>query len=203
MNKKHAAKLTAIAALLGAFYLPQAMADETVAYGTLSLPVASGAKFFDTAITSGSFTDTFTFSVTHAAAISGNLHSSLQFPTAGTPAGFTTGTELTKLTLTDLTTGHSETINAVPGAITHPTSHLSAQTDTITLPTDYLKVGDSYQLQVFGAGGSLLNSLHSKSSYISGLTVSAVPEPEEWAMLLLGLPVMGWAARRKQGLSAA
>lgn len=28
--------------------------------------------------------------------------------------------------------------------------------------------------------------------------ISAVPEPEQWAMMLLGLPLMGWISRRKK-----
>lgn len=28
--------------------------------------------------------------------------------------------------------------------------------------------------------------------------ITAVPEPEQWAMMLLGLPLMGWVARRKK-----
>ncbi|WP_347986993.1 FxDxF family PEP-CTERM protein [Methylomonas sp. AM2-LC] len=36
-------------------------------------------------------------------------------------------------------------------------------------------------------------------NYLTGpISVSAVPEAEEWAMMLLGLPLMGWVARRRQ-----
>jgi len=34
-------------------------------------------------------------------------------------------------------------------------------------------------------------------------TSVAVPEPEAWAMILLGLPMMGWVARRKQSFTFA
>ena len=34
-------------------------------------------------------------------------------------------------------------------------------------------------------------------------SVGAVPEPEEWAMMLLGLPLIGWVVGRKQILNAA
>ena len=33
--------------------------------------------------------------------------------------------------------------------------------------------------------------------------VSPVPEPEEWAMMMLGFPLMGWVARRKQAANKA
>lgn len=38
------------------------------------------------------------------------------------------------------------------------------------------------------------------SNYIGldNVSVNAVPEPEEWAMMLLGLPLIGWIVRRKQ-----
>lgn len=35
------------------------------------------------------------------------------------------------------------------------------------------------------------------------VNVSPVPEPEEWAMMMLGFPLMGWVARRKQAVSKA
>jgi hypothetical protein len=34
---------------------------------------------------------------------------------------------------------------------------------------------------------------------LDNLTVTAVPEPEEWAMLMVGVPLIGWKIRRKQG----
>lgn len=55
-----------------------------------------------------------------------------------------------------------------------------------------LKAGDVYDWQV------------SYSTHVAGATLSstinvaAVPEPEEWAMLLLGLPLIGWMVHRKQ-----
>ena len=37
---------------------------------------------------------------------------------------------------------------------------------------------------------------------ISVANVSAVPEPEEWAMMIVGIPLVGWQIRRKQGRKA-
>lgn len=52
------------------------------------------------------------------------------------------------------------------------------------------------------AGGSLLFSLASTNSdqfYISGMTVTAaVPEPEVYAMMGLGLGLLGWVGRRRK-----
>lgn len=36
------------------------------------------------------------------------------------------------------------------------------------------------------------------SGSLSGLIVAAVPELGEWAMMLLGLPLLGWVVRRRQ-----
>ena len=38
---------------------------------------------------------------------------------------------------------------------------------------------------------------------IDNVTVAAVPEPHEWAMMLAGLGLVGWAARRKRPDAAA
>ncbi len=35
-------------------------------------------------------------------------------------------------------------------------------------------------------------------SYGSNSSVTPVPEPEEWAMMMLGLPVLGFVGRRKK-----
>ncbi len=51
------------------------------------------------------------------------------------------------------------------------------------------------------AGGSLLFSLASTNFdqfYISGMTVTAVPEPETYAMMLAGLGLLGVMARRRK-----
>jgi PEP-CTERM motif len=57
------------------------------------------------------------------------------------------------------------------------------------------------------AGGSLLVTLASTNAeqfYISGMTVTAaIPEPETYAMLLAGLGLLGFAARRRKLKEAA
>ena len=208
MNKKYAAKLTVIAALLGAAYLPQAQASQNLTLGTLSLPVIAGSQFYDDHIGTGAFTDSYTFSVNTQGKLGGSLNSSLEFPTSGgTLSSFTTGVELTSLSLFDLTTSASNpiaTLNAVQSGPTHPTSHLTAYSDAINLSAAglILNASDTYELEVSGKGGSLLSNLGSQGDYVSAVTITAVPEPQVWAMLLLVLPALGWFTSRKPGNQA-
>jgi len=37
---------------------------------------------------------------------------------------------------------------------------------------------------------------------LDNVSVTAVPEPEEWAMLMMGIPLVGWQIRRKQANGA-
>ncbi len=45
-----------------------------------------------------------------------------------------------------------------------------------------------------------LNGTTTVTNWSAQTLVSSVPEPEEWAMLMVGIPLMGWQIRRKQGL---
>jgi len=35
-------------------------------------------------------------------------------------------------------------------------------------------------------------------SLLAGVQVAALPEPEEWVMMLVGIPLIGWQIRQKQ-----
>jgi hypothetical protein len=60
-------------------------------------------------------------------------------------------------------------------------------------------VADSALTSISFIGG--VNGLQSSQSVIGldNVAVAAVPEPHEWAMMLAGLGLVGWAARRKNG----
>jgi hypothetical protein len=78
---------------------------------------------------------------------------------------------------------------AVFGVNSPGNAHLDMQ--TITLPVSF--ANETLTSVVFVSnqlGGS-------GQPFLAGLTLSAVPESEEWAMMLLGLPLIGWVARRK------
>jgi hypothetical protein len=38
---------------------------------------------------------------------------------------------------------------------------------------------------------------------LDNVTIAAVPEPHEWAMMLAGLGIVGWVARRQRGAAGA
>jgi hypothetical protein len=70
----------------------------------------------------------------------------------------------------------------------------------------------TFSVSVFGGVGTLAAPVETIISYspsigsgwnqlnasTTGSITSAVPESQEWAMMLLGLPVIGWVVRRKQ-----
>jgi hypothetical protein len=57
-------------------------------------------------------------------------------------------------------------------------------------------VDGAYSLAVSGIAGA------AGSKYTVELNAAPVPEPHEWAMMLAGLGIVGWAARRRQVPSA-
>jgi hypothetical protein len=77
------------------------------------------------------------------------------------------------------------------------TQVLDGQVDLWTLATSHL-AADSYYLLV---KGELLSA--SPSSYAGTLTVTPVPEPETYGMLLAGLGLVGYLARRRGAIKAA
>ena len=73
------------------------------------------------------------------------------------------------------------------------TKLLNGSVDVWTLSTSHL-VPDNYYLLV---SGTLLSA--AAASYSGSITVTPVPEPEAYAMLLGGLGMLGFLARRRKG----
>ena len=59
-------------------------------------------------------------------------------------------------------------------------------------------VADSALTRITITGSDLAQS-NAKVIGLDNVAVAAVPEPHEWAMMLAGLGLVGWAARRKNG----
>jgi hypothetical protein len=81
----------------------------------------------------------------------------------------------------------------------------------LALNGNYLPVqfGQGFQTYNFVTGNSQINS-HLEFAWfsgdaitLSGISVTAVPEPESWAMLMVGLAAVGGMARRRKAGQAA
>jgi MYXO-CTERM domain-containing protein len=73
--------------------------------------------------------------------------------------------------------------------------------------SDYFLIGSSVT-QTIGSGGATLyarvnDTLFSNNSGAYSVSVTPVPEPHEWAMMLAGLGLVGFAARRRRDASSA
>lgn len=145
------------------------------AVGSLD-PVSPSASFSNTV--NGSFTDIWTFnlgttsivaaSITNVAISFGNF----SFGEIANFSALLNGTPL-------LLGGSSQTTNGVTVA----TQVLAGST---TLPAGF------YQLKVSGT------TVGGQASYGGNIVATPVPEPETYAMLLAGLGVVGFLARRRQ-----
>ena len=198
MRFNHTGTLLKIFALTTALYLPQATASQDLTLGTLGLPVAAGADFYDVNVNSGVFTDTYDFSVASNASLSGNLSSSFQYVTAhGNVSNFSLGVKLVDAQLVDLTTSQTTVLSlaqtgpATVGPYTFYSDKLSFNSPVA------LTAGDSYELAVDGIGGSSLSVVSTQGHYQSNLSAIAIPEPKLLALIGLGLPMLAWLERRK------
>lgn len=130
----------------------------------------------------GMFEDTFNFTFASSEALSG-LITSL---TASASVNKSKGIELTSLSYAD------------GGFFGSHTSKKSASLFSLTFD-DTPFTGKLSLLatgNVIGAGGSYAGSITATPTF-AGPPVSPVPEPETYAMMLAGLGLLGFAARRK------
>jgi hypothetical protein len=146
------------------------------------------AHFGDTfaAATMGNtFSDVFTFNVANSFDSAASLTSSY-LNTALTKDLLVTGFSLYKYdpaSMSILGTAIAGVDNTLPGA--HPTDSWSLSAFGLTSGSYALKVDG----QVIGAGGG---------AFGGDLAIAAVPEPETYGMLLAGLGVVGFLARRRK-----
>jgi len=68
--------------------------------------------------------------------------------------------------------------------------------------SSFFLIGTS-TVQSIGAGATLYarvnDTYYANNTGAFSVSVAAVPEPHEWAMMLAGLGLVGWAARRRRG----
>ncbi len=187
MLSKKVSLLAGAVALVGAVYMPQASAT-TFNIG----PFTNQDSGFASAsgLSAGSFDDWFKFSIT------------------GGPAIFTaTGNSVTA----SLTKGTQiKTFDLFDGATKLATGSVSSSGNAVGNGSSYasivnyspLAAGKEYSINITGT--VLAGTAVGKGNYSLSLSTAPVPEPEEWAMMLVGAGLVSYQVRRKQkGLSQA
>lgn len=145
---------------------------------TLTFDAAGNTTFGMTHATTGSFTDTFLFSVDNLASASGTY-------TLGKTK--ISSERLANYGITDITF-----FSEVGGVRTNLATTFTNTGDLEFFPQADLEAG-TYGFTV--TGSTLLSG--KGGSYAGTLNVSAVPEPTTYAMLGLGLGMLAFTARRK------
>lgn len=151
-----------------------------------NLNIVNGEAYFGNDFTSSvSFTDTWTFTLSELTDVSGTASST--YLTLGSLVF--TGVDITSVTL--------NAVSGVETSLVYNFTGGSSTTNTWTFDATNLAAG-SYSLVISGITG-LATVPTAKAGYGGSLTfTAAVPEPETYGMLALGLGLVGFAARRRQ-----
>jgi len=187
MLSKKVSLLAGAVALVGAVYMPQAGAT-TYNIG----PFTNQDSGFASAsgLSAGNFSDMFKFTITGGDAVFTATGNSIT-------ASLSKGTQIKTFDLYDgatkLATGSvSSTANAVG----------SGQSYASIVNYSPMIAGKEYTISV--TGSVLASTAAGKGNYSLSLSTAPVPEPEEWAMMLVGAGLVSYQVRRKQkGLSQA
>lgn len=177
MTKSMIAAVVVAAASLGS---PAVMA-QTVGTPTQALDLTDGSAFFGDTFAAGNsgatFTDHFTFTVPTAATWN------LDAVVSSISRTQDTGLDITGFSVYS-TTGRTP--------VSSGAALQSGRVDVWTVAGNSLAAGD-YYLQVTG------NVVSDQATSIGGVVALApVPEPETYGLMLGGLGVLGWLARRRR-----
>jgi len=159
-----------------------AVLAQNIGNPTQTLDLSGGSGFFGDTFAANNggatFTDRFNFAVT------GTQPLSLAAVVATNSLTGATGLGITGLSLYDVGGGT---------VVTSGTSQNSGALDVWTLTSTNLAAGN-YYLQVSG------NVLSNESASFGGAaSLVPVPEPETYGMMLGGLGILAWLARRRRG----
>lgn len=175
-QKAKASFFVAAFALAGVAYVPQASAI-VVSLGVIDPYGIRGIAGGAPAGSPGSFTDYFNFQVSAASGV------------GATAISWTPGVKLDKLSLFSGLSGTGSLMASnTPTATSFGafTSYVSSLYQVGFMPDQW------YSLKVEGSG------LGNNAMYIGGIATIPVPEPAEWAMLLVGSGLVGFQVRSKQ-----
>lgn len=183
-------KLLAVALLAGAFILPQSAfaADEAETYyGSVTFPAMDGdqdANFDSGKINVGNYKYAFTFTI--------GLDSDFSALFNSTVLKTGTGNQIKSWNLEK--ESNSGDISLASG-LANATTTTSGKTYDFDTGIIVLSAG-TYEFEILGT------VFKAKSGYTGNIFVTApphaVPEPEQFGMFLLGLPLISLLARRKQ-----
>jgi hypothetical protein len=155
-----------------------AFADD-ISQAPEALTLLDGSGFFGDSFAmdnmGDTFSDHFTFSVT-------DMPHDLDAIISSISGSASTGLDITGLSV------YSE----AGTLIANGTSLMTGMNDVWTLSTDNLALGN-YYLQVSGTMVS-----DTSGSFGGAVMLAPVPEPETYGMMLAGLGLVGWAARRRK-----
>ena len=184
--KTNLGKIMGLALAASALYVPAANAGPVVlthdlpGTGTFADGANVGSKIYN-------FADEWAFTPSKSSLVEFTTKSFVN-----SLSGSIGGVELIKVALWDATTNTFAGV-ALPvhAAISGNTVGYSASLGPVTLTA-----GDKYDYIVFG-------SITGNGSYTGTYHVQAVPEAAEWAMMLLGLPLVSWVVRRRSATNMA
>lgn len=176
--------LIAAIVLASASFGSSAVMAEVVGNSPQALDLVDNSAFFGDAFEAGNegntFADRFTFTV------DGTIGMNLDAIISSISRTADVGLDITGLALY----GEDDTL------IANGTSLMSGEMDVWSISTDNLAAGD-YYLQV---NGNLISE--TSASFGGAVMLAPVPEPETYGMMLGGLGVLGFLARRRKAKQA-
>jgi hypothetical protein len=154
------------------------------------LDLTDGSGFFGDTFAAGNngatFADHFTFSVT------GTMPMNFDAIVSSISRTADTGLDFSGLSLYRVGGGTGTGGTAGDTLISSGTSLQSGSVDVWTLSSDNLQAGDYYVM----VGGNLVSD--TSGSFGGAVMLAPVPEPETYGMMLAGLGVLGFLARRRK-----
>ena len=194
--KKNAGTLAKMITILCATYLPQAHADYSYDFGTINAPIIE--RLGDARLTSASFTDTWFFNITAGANI-GSAVISYSY-TVDTTDPNQLGATLSTVNLENADATQVLSQGIITNTTVGPDSDgFYTTTYSGILASTALQANTGYSIVISGQGGTYeTQTAYSGWLQLQTGTAVSTPEPEQWAMLLLGLPLIGWVSRSKQ-----